>query len=319
MAPRSQSALAAFLLAQRLVDARTSPLKATEYWALLASVPDPGELLGLDVDGIARAASIDKAMAERIAGLFDAATACAFALDEFEQSGLRVVTSVDDEYPLALADRLGTAAPPALYCAGDRQLLAGELLGIVGSRNIDEAGAEVARAAARVAAEHGLGVVSGGAKGVDRLAMNAAFEAGAPVVGVLADSLVRMTRDPEVRTAITEGQACFCSAFKPTSGFSAANAMGRNKIIYALSRATLVVATDVETGGTWAGATEALRRGFAPVAVWTGEGAVDGNARLVDLGARPVTAVDELFAQAQPPGSETVDRGPDAEQLALGV
>jgi predicted Rossmann fold nucleotide-binding protein DprA/Smf involved in DNA uptake len=122
-----------------------------------------------------------------------------------------------------------------------------------------------------------------------------------------------------VRTAISEGQACFCTAFKPTAGFSAANAMGRNKIIYGLSKVTLVVATDVETGGTWAGATEALRRGYAPVAVWTGDGAVAGNARLVELRAWPVTAVDELFEVPHEQTSRATPGEPSSGQLALGV
>ena len=38
--------------------------------------------------------------------------------------------------------------------------------------------------------------------------------------------------------------------------------MGRNKIIYGLCRCTIVVATDLDTGGTWAGATEALKNQF---------------------------------------------------------
>lgn len=54
--------------------------------------------------------------------------------------------------------------------------------------------------------------------------------------------------------------------------FSVGNAMGRNKIIYGLSRCTIVVATDDGTGGTWAGATEALKNHYGRVASWTGAG-----------------------------------------------
>lgn len=56
-----------------------------------------------------------------------------------------------------------------------------------------------------------------------------------------------------------------------------ASAMGRNKVIYALSKATLVVASDEDSGGTWSGATEALKRGIAPVITWVGEGSGPGN------------------------------------------
>ena len=67
--------------------------------------------------------------------------------------------------------------------------------------------------------------------------------------------------------------------------------MGRNKIVYAMAINTLVVASDIESGGTWAGATEALRRKFGPVSVWIGAGAGGGNQPLIDRGGE---AVDDL-------------------------
>jgi predicted Rossmann fold nucleotide-binding protein DprA/Smf involved in DNA uptake len=71
--------------------------------------------------------------------------------------------------------------------------------------------------------------------------------------------------------------------------------MGRNKIIYGLSRLAFVVATDEGSGGTWTGANEALDRGFAPVAVWAGAGAKDGNQALIRRGATAVDELHELF------------------------
>ena len=70
--------------------------------------------------------------------------------------------------------------------------------------------------------------------------------------------------------------------------------MGRNKLIYAGSLTTLVVASDIETGGTWAGAVESLKHGFGPVAVWRGPGEGPGNERLEQMGAMPVGSLDEL-------------------------
>lgn len=307
---RSDTSLAAMLLTQRLVEVEAKPLKASEYWSLLDAVPDPSALLGVRAEELAGREGIGAELAERVAGLFDAATAFAFELDRLEQSGVRVIASVDEEYPPALV-ALGRAAPPLLYVAGDAGLLTGDLLGVVGSRDVDEAGADIAMEAARSATRHGLGVVSGGAKGVDRLAMNAAVESGGAAVGVLADSMLRTTRDSEVRRAITDGAVCLCTPYKPSAGFSVANAMGRNKLIYALSAATFVVASEAEKGGTWAGAVEALRSSIAPVLVWTGPGAASGNSRLVSQGARGVGSIDALFPLAPKPA-------PDA-QMALGI
>ena len=293
MTGRSDSSLAAILLTQRLVESTADPLKASEYWDLLSLVSDPATLLGADVATIISFGVLADSAA-RLRQRLEAATSLAFELDRMEQSGIRVVASVDDEYPAGLA-ALGHGAPPLLYVAGDTSLLAADLLGVVGSRDVAEHAADAAAAAAREAARNGVGVVSGGAPGVDRLAMSAAVDAGAVSVGVMADSLLRTVRDPEVRRAVIEGSACLCTPYKPSAGFSGANAMGRNKLIYALSVATLVVASEVESGGTWAGAVEALRAGIAPVIAWVGEGATPGNERLTTLGAVPLRAVEDLF------------------------
>jgi predicted Rossmann fold nucleotide-binding protein DprA/Smf involved in DNA uptake len=311
---RDDTSFAALLLAQRLVGTPAKPLTAAEYWALLDVVPDPSELLGLEVDAVARRAGIALNLATRVVRLLDAATAVAFELDEQTQSGIRVLGSFDDSYPARLRDRLDRRAPPLLYAVGDVSLLRAPLVGIVGSRDVAEAGAEVAREAARAGVADGLGIVSGGAQGVDRLAMDSALDAGGTIVAVLADSLVRSTRDSEIRRAIADGRVCFCTPYKPTAGFTVANAMGRNKVIYALSTATLVVAADLEEGGAWAGAAEALRQRAAPVLVWTGDGRGPGNERLTELGATPIDAVDALF-----PLPEWGHEESSAHQLAFDV
>ena len=71
--------------------------------------------------------------------------------------------------------------------------------------------------------------------------------------------------------------------------------MSRNKLIYASARATLVVACDPGTGGTWEGAVESLRRGYGTVAVWTGTGAGPGNEALLARGGLSVGSTQELF------------------------
>lgn len=67
---------------------------------------------------------------------------------------------------------------------------------------MSEEGAEVAQALGRQAASLGLPLISGAARGVDQLAMNAAFQAGGTVVGIPARSLVRTLSDG-VRTLPT--------------------------------------------------------------------------------------------------------------------
>lgn len=62
--------------------------------------------------------------------------------------------------------------------------------------------------------------------------------------------------------------------------------MGRNKLIYAMADYGLVVRADYKKGGTWAGATEELKRDNPkPVFVRTGDNVTRGNIKLLELGA----------------------------------
>jgi predicted Rossmann fold nucleotide-binding protein DprA/Smf involved in DNA uptake len=61
--------------------------------------------------------------------------------------------------------------------------------------------------------------------------------------------------------------------------------MGRNRLIYTLADYAIVVASDAETGGTWAGATEALKNKWLPVFVLEHAAMPEGNKLLLQKGA----------------------------------
>lgn len=264
-------------------------------------------------------------MASRITALFNRAIAMAFEVDRLKQSGIHTLTPFDEHYPCLFRYRLKKKAPVVLHAAGSLELFDHSGLGVVGSRDIGEEGAEVAKEAARLATRLGLPVVSGAARGVDRLAMNAALgEHGAEgtVIGFLADSLERQLKQSDTRRAVLDGRVLLCTPYRPDTGFTAGLAMGRNKLIYAESLITLVVASDSETGGTWAGAVEAIKHGFGPVAVWRGPGEGPGNQALEQLGATPVSSLDDLealLAEAQTKLNPTDDQTSLREESQLSL
>jgi predicted Rossmann fold nucleotide-binding protein DprA/Smf involved in DNA uptake len=88
--------------------------------------------------------------------------------------------------------------------------------------------------------------------------MRGALEAGGTVTGVLADSLERTSLNREHRNLLLEGRLVLISPYDPGAGFNVGHAMLRNKLVYALADAALVVNADLDRGGTWAGATEQL-------------------------------------------------------------
>ncbi len=294
MARRSDASLAALLLSQRLVANGATPLKAAEYWPLLARVGDPGPLLGRTATELTERLG-DATLASRVAARFASATGVAFELERLEQAGIRVVTSFDAEYPARIRVRLGAAAPPLLHVVGDASLPSVPALGVVGPHEVDaDAEALTARAAAHAVA-HGWAVVSGFSPGVDRIAMAAALEAGGAVIGFLADPLVAVVRAPELRGAVTSQRLYLASPYPPAAPRTEAGALGRNRLVYATARTTFVVTSESGRGGTWAGASEALHRGFGAVAAWAGPGAGSGNPELVAAGATAVTDLDDLL------------------------
>jgi predicted Rossmann fold nucleotide-binding protein DprA/Smf involved in DNA uptake len=295
MKPSRETSRAALLLTNRLVRLDAKPMTAREFWGVVDKVHDLSILLHLDVDELVEKLSLDAAAADRIRSLLDASTALAFERERLEESGISLVSVFDEEFPAVLRDRLGAACPPFLLLAGPTGWLAAPGLAVVGSRAANDASLAAAKRAAEMAVERGWAVISGLSRGVDHVAMAAALDAGGVVVGVPAEGIRRVSRNADIRRRVNGGDLCMASPFGPDTRFQTGNAMGRNKIIYALSRVTFVACSDKGSGGTWAGAREAIDKRYAPVAVWAGSGAPDGNGALARRGATAVAHVADLF------------------------
>lgn len=308
---RSPSSLATILLTNHLTESSVRPFDVSDFWNLVRTFHDPGALIGMETSEIADRLSGDVSTAETVSARLETATLLAFELEQLEQTGLKVITVFDDEYPAAWSQRLGHGAPPVIYVAGTMESFATDGLGIVGSRNVSPEAAAAAREAARLAAGKEIPVISGGAKGTDLIAMQGAHEAGGQVVGILADSLSRALKDSSMRRHVADGTLTLLTPFSPAAGFNVGNAMSRNKLIYASSKTTFVAAADLEKGGSWAGAVEAIRKDYSAVAVWMGAGAGSGNGALVRKGAIPITKLEELFTEDSRPAL--------SEQLGLGI
>ena len=314
-AMKTDDALATVLLVSRIASEGTSPLTTRQFWKLVEQIGEPGRLLGMSEEDLVGLGP-ETDVTSRVAGLLARATALAFELERLDQSGIATLTPFDHAYPQRFRTNLGPKAPPILHAAGALDLLNEGGVGVVGSRNVSEEGARVATALGRQAAALGVPLISGTARGVDQLAMNAAYEAGGTVISVPAHSLSRTLKSPGLRRAVHTGRTVICSPYAPDSPFSVGQAMGRNKLIYALSNATVVVAADKGSGGTWSGATEAMRGGYCQVAVWRGPGEGPGNEALDDMGAIPITDVSQIRSILDSPRSEHEDRS-RPEQAAL--
>jgi len=180
------------------------------------------------------------------------------AVERWHARAIWVMSRADRSYPPRLKERLREDSPPVLYGCGEGKILDTGGLAVVGSRNADEDVLEFARRVSGLAARSRRTLISGGARGIDQTAMRGALDEGGRVAGVLADSLERTAMNREHRNLLMEGQLVLISPYDPGAAFNVGHAMQRNKVIYALADAALVVSADLEKGGTWAGATEQL-------------------------------------------------------------
>jgi predicted Rossmann fold nucleotide-binding protein DprA/Smf involved in DNA uptake len=250
----------------------------------------PRDLVDLTADELDRSLGVGSEEATRYARLLARGGQLAFELDRLRSRGIWVVTIADDAYPRRLAERLEVDAPPVLFGSGDASRLDGGGIAIVGSREADAAAVAFTERLAGAAARGGTPVVSGGARGIDVSAMRAAAGAGGFVVGVLSEGVERRLREGDTRVAVASGQAVLVSPYHPGAAFSAGGAMGRNKLIYALSDVAVVVSSAAGSGGTWTGAIEAIEAGWVPVLVRDGPMVPNGNRALIVRGGSSLVA-----------------------------
>ena len=291
----SSNAQAILLLTAPLIAGRgkafVNPLTTGEYRRLARRLRElerePADLLGLGADSLVKECRIDLDCG-RLERLLGRGFLLGQAMERWRSRAIWVVSRADAGYPQRLKKRLGEGAPPVLYGCGDAALLDEGGLAVVGSRNVKVTLIAYTREIGRLTAVARRVVISGGARGIDQAAMRGALEAGGNVVGILADSLERIVVRREHRDALNDGRLALISPYDPGARFNVGHAMQRNKLIYALADAALVVNSDYGKGGTWAGATEQLGRlKFVPVYVRADGDVGEGLAELQRLGARP--------------------------------
>jgi DNA processing protein len=308
----SEETQATLLLCAPLLAAKQkgeAPLSIGEFHRLTTALRQMGvglgDLLGAKAGEVISGLPMD-ADRGRIEGLLGRGFLMSLALEKWAGMALWVLGRSDEQYPKRLRDRLGPVAPPLLYGCGEVGLLEKGGVAIVGSRDVDEAGSSFTKALAERCAEEGLMVISGGAKGVDQIAMRAAADNGGTVTGVLGADLARAVMSGNARELIGEKRVTMISPFDPEAGFNVGNAMARNKVIYALADYGVVVSSGEKEGGTWAGAVEQLEKfKQVPLLVRSGEDVPSGNEALIKMGGLALPGVPRNVR-------------PEFDRLALG-
>ncbi len=289
MNPRERGFL---LLTSHLGDPERKVLTVAQLRSLALRMRDmeqPAESRELKEPDLTRL-GFDGEFSERIVSLLEQEDLLDGYLSRAAAQNCVPITRVSNHYPQILRQRLGLDSPGCLWARGDVEILNTPAISLVGCRELSEPNREFAEAVGRQAAEQGLTLVSGNARGADRAAQEACLKAGGRVVSIVADSLNR----------VPPRNLLYLSEDGFDEEFTAQRALSRNRCIHALGRMVFVAQSDLQKGGTWSGTVKNLRFGWSPVACFR-----DGSeavAQLERMGAYQIGLEDlRDFASLQMP------------------
>jgi DNA processing protein len=221
------------------------------------------------------------------------------AIRSARAAGLELVCRCDPSYPPRLREL--RSAPAVLHVAGGLErflaAVAEEPVAIVGARRASSYGLDAARSLGRALAAAGLTVVSGMALGIDSAAHDGALSVPGPTVAILpgsADEPYPPSRRRLYRRLVKTGAAV--SELPPRTPVRRWTFIARNRIVAALSAATVVVEADGGSGAlTTAGFARELGRtvGAVPGRVTTPQ-ATGTNGLLAD-GAQIVRGAQDVL------------------------
>lgn len=277
------------LLTSRLGDPHRRPLTVPQFRELqrcvlrsertnLDNELSPSELLAM---------GCYEETAERVVSLLADGPLLRSYVEQGRQAGCVPVSRVSTGYPLRLRKCLDLDAPGCIWLKGNMDILNRPAVALVGSRNLQSLNEEFARQVGFMAAQHGLVLISGNARGADSVAQKSCLEAGGSVISVVADSLVRQKVLDRVLYISEDGFEL---------PFTNQRALSRNRLIHSMAPAVFVAQCVNGTGGTWDGTLRNLRGGWSSVYCL-----VDGSsgvARLYKMGAHlvKIPELPQLFA-----------------------
>ena len=247
------------------------------------------------------------------------------AYRELKNQGVDIIYPRHPDFPPQLLE-----ISPMLFVKGQQKRLMSYSVAIVGARNVSDKGISVARKLAGDLASEGINVVSGYAKGVDSEAHLGALEAEGTTTLVLPDGINQLRQKQVFKKFNWDRDVLAVSQFDPDTKWIARNAMLRNKLVCALSKAVVVIESGTERdmqgkmSGTFNTAKTTLEMNL-PLFVLDPnclDNAPEGNADLIALGGysfNPADGAKEIVERAFVKTAEPIpiSNQNSAEQIPL--
>lgn len=264
------------LLTSHLGDPESKPLTVAQFrklTALVRGTEKPKENRELTLSDL-QELGYGREMAQRILALLARQELLEYYVNLAARTDCYPITRISPLYPKSCLRKLGLDSPGCLWAKGDSALLSRPAIALVGSRELEQDNAAFAAEAGRQAALQGFVLISGNARGADRLAQESCLQAGGQVVSIVADSLEKCPDTPGVLYLSEDGF---------NMPFSAPRALSRNRLVHSMAAATLVAQASFDKGGTWNGSVLNLRHHWSPLYCFR-DGS-EGVAALVQMGA----------------------------------
>ncbi|MGG0717001.1 DNA-processing protein DprA [Robertmurraya massiliosenegalensis] len=300
----SNNEISTYLFCAQLAQTKTTPLTIIEWNAVVKSLSEhrlePEALLSMSIkeleNTLTQATSTQR---KKIIQKIEARQKLGISMVELEEivnQGYGIMFR--SHMPPRLKKLTQKYVPAFFYYAGDPSILSHSTLGVVGARNASQEELTLTAQIGMKAAQYGVVIISGGARGVDTTAVEATLQNGGKAVIFPSDGLAKWVKKRETRNYLLNGQLLLMSTQQLNATFTGSYAMQRNKFIHAPSDAVLVASSKVsgpKSSGTWEGVQENLKMQWSPIYVI---GNSEGVSRLLSEGnAKPFSTFEELLKE----------------------
>ena len=214
--------------------------------------------------------------------------------------GIKVLFAEEENYPKLLKEI--EDRPPVLYVKAREidQIFSEKTIAVVGTRKVTDYGRQVTKTITKGLVEAGFVIVSGLARGVDKIAHETTINNEGKTLAVLGGGLdlVYPPEHQDLAKRIVESGGALISEFPLGQETAPGNFPARNRIISGLSLGVVVTEAAEKSGSliTASRAAEQGREVFAVPGSITSPLSV-GTTELIKKGAKVVTGIDDILAE----------------------
>ncbi len=212
-----------------------------------------------------------------------------FLAENLLEQGFNLIPFNSKEYSETLKQNLKIKnSPPLLEIKGNIKVLNKPSVAIIGTRKASEISLEFTRNIAKKCANNNEIVISGFAKGVDKMALDATLEYNGCSIIVLPQGILTFGGSiKKYYKKIINGDVLIVSTYYPNASWAVGLAISRNVYIYGLAEKIFIAESD-NKGGTWTGGIDGIKKGRKIYIRKPEENEKNANDLLIMQGAIPV-------------------------------